>query len=344
MNFLINLAEQGWLGDWLIRVGIRHLLRRRLREIMHSEENVALAVKQRFVNEMHDQPIAIDTDRANKQHYELPAAFFQNVLGSQLKYSSGYWQPDTSSLDQAEEAMLSLTSQRAELQNDLDILELGCGWGSLSLWMARHFPNSRIVAVSNSRPQKRFIDSRIEALGLDNLEVLTHDMNTFEPGNRFDRVVSVEMFEHMRSWSLLLERIHQWLKPGGKLFLHYFSHRDTAYSFESKGESNWMGRHFFTGGIMPSDDLITYLDTGLAIERHWPVNGQHYQKTAEAWLCNMDSKAPAILEIMASVYGPGDARRWQQRWRMFFMACAELFGFRQGNEWMVTHYRFGKDV
>jgi cyclopropane-fatty-acyl-phospholipid synthase len=343
MSYLLNMAEHGWLGDGLIRSGIRHLLRRRLQEISQSNRKPAAAGNRQFVDWMHTQPIAVETDKANEQHYELPAAFFQTVLGRHLKYSSGYWGGDESSLDQAEEAMLVLTSKRAELQNGLDIMELGCGWGSLSLWMARHFPDSRILSVSNSVPQKAFIDSNIETLGLDNLEVVTRDMNTFETERHFDRVVSVEMFEHMRNWPLLLERIHRWLKPGGKLFLHHFSHHDTAYLFETKGDGNWMGRHFFTGGIMPSHDLISCTNTGLAIESHWRVNGRHYQKTAEAWLRNMDSHAPAVLEIMASVYGPGVAKRWRQRWRMFFMACAELFGFRGGNEWIVSHYRLRKD-
>jgi cyclopropane-fatty-acyl-phospholipid synthase len=344
MNLLINMAERGWVGDELIRGGIRHMLRKRLLNISHPDGHLALAATQRFIDEMHGQPIAIETDKANQQHYELPAAFFETVLGRQLKYSSGYWQPNMTSLDQAEEAMLALTSQRAGLEDDLHILELGCGWGALSLWMARYFPGSRILSVSNSRQQKAFIDARVAAQGLKNLEVVTRDMNRFDTETGFDRVVSVEMFEHMRNWPLLLEKIHKWLKPGGKLFLHYFSHRNTAYSFDTEGGGNWMGRHFFTGGIMPSDDLMEHLDTGLSIEAHWPVNGRHYQKTAEAWLLNMDKNAPAILEIMTSVYGAADARRWRQRWRMFFMACAELFGYRHGNEWMVSHYRLGKSA
>jgi len=342
MNVLMEMAERGWLGDRLIRVGIRRLLQKRLLGIAQPDDDFAQAAKQRFVDAMLNQPIAVETQKANEQHYELPAAFFSNVLGRQLKYSCGYWQPDSTSLDQAEEDMLSLTSQRADLADGQDILELGCGWGSLSLWMARTFPKSRIVSVSNSRPQKIFIDERIAQLGLNNIKVVTQDMNRFEPEGLFDRVVSVEMFEHMRNWPQLLDRIHHWLKPGGKLFLHYFSHCDAAYTYEVDGSDNWMGRHFFTGGIMPSDDLISYLDVNLVVESHWRVNGLHYQKTADAWLKNMDTKKTAMLQIMASVYGIEDAKRWLQRWRMFFMACAELFGYQSGRAWMVSHYRLGK--
>jgi len=342
MKILMNFAERGWLGDGLVRMGIRRLLRKRLQDIAQPDDDFARAAKQRFVDAMHNQPIAVETHRANEQHYELPASFFEQVLGNQLKYSCAYWGSDTTSLDQAEEEMLRLTSQRAMIADGLKILELGCGWGSLSLWIARNFPNSRIVSVSNSRLQKAFIDSRITQLGLSNLEVLTSDMNTFETGNRFDRVVSVEMFEHMRNWPGLLKRINQWLKPGGKLFLHFFSHYDAAYAFETAGDENWMGRHFFTGGIMPSDDLISYLDADLKVESHWRVDGRHYQKTAEAWLRNMDSKRSTILEIMKSTYGNKNAERWLQRWRMFFMSCAELFGYGQGGVWLVSHYRLVK--
>ena len=342
MKLFVDMAELGWIGDGLIRMGIGRMLRRRLQEIAQPDDDLALTAKQKFVDEMRNQPIAIETGKANEQHYELPASFFEHVLGPQLKYSSAYWGSDTLTLDQAEEKMLALTGQRAGLKDGLSILELGCGWGSLSLWMARNFPNSRILSISNSQSQKAFIESRKEQLSLSNLEVITNDMNTFEPNDRFDRVVSVEMFEHMRNWHRLLGRISQWLKPGGKLFLHFFSHRDTAYPYETEGDDNWMGRHFFTGGIMPSDDLIQFLDIDLKVESHWQVDGRHYQKTTEAWLENMDAKRSTILDIMKSTYGKKDARRWLQRWRMFFMACGELFGYRNGGVWLVTHYRLGK--
>jgi cyclopropane-fatty-acyl-phospholipid synthase len=245
-------------------------------------------------------------------------------------------------LDQAEELMLAMTCQRADLSDGHSILELGCGWGSLSLWMAANYPKSRIVAVSNSRLQKEFIEARIAERGIKNLQIVTSDMNRFDPDADFDRIVSVEMIEHMRNWPLLLQRIADWLKPGGRVFLHYFAHHEAAYTFEIEGEDDWMGRHFFTGGMMPSDDLVYHMQDHLEIESHWRVNGIHYQKTAEAWLDNMDTRKEHILPVMQQVYGKKNGQRWLQRWRIFFMACAELWGYNGGDEWVVSHYRLKK--
>jgi cyclopropane-fatty-acyl-phospholipid synthase len=244
-----------------------------------------------------------------------------------------------SDLAAADEAMLALTCQRAEMADGMRVLDLGCGWGSLSLWLAEHYPSCRVLAVSNSKPQREFILGRCARLGLDNVEVLTADVNHFAPEQRFDRVLSVEMFEHVRNHELLLARIAAWLEPDGKLFVHHFAHREYAYPYETQGDDDWMGRHFFSGGIMPSDDLLLHFQRDLVVERNWRVNGVHYQKTCEAWLARQDARREALLPILAGVYGAQEADRWFQRWRIFFLACSELFGYGEGNEWWVTHVR-----
>lgn len=340
-----NLLERDLLPDSVIRTGIRRLLEARLREEDKGDPEAQQAHQMRFVEELRRSPVAIATREANEQHYELPSAFFGLVLGRHLKYSSCYFKPGVTALDDAEAEMLRLTCVRAGLVDGEQILELGCGWGSLTLWMAEHFPRARITAVSNSRTQKQFIDARAVERGLANVEVLTRDANVldFPPERRFDRVVSVEMFEHMRNWRTLFGRVHDWLAPGGRFFMHVFCHRSTPYLFVDGGPSDWMSRYFFSGGMMPSDELPLRFQDRLRFLARWRWDGSHYERTANAWLANVDARREAVLEVLEATYGE-DAAQWLQRWRVFFMACAELFGYAQGQEWWVSHYLFERPV
>jgi cyclopropane-fatty-acyl-phospholipid synthase len=304
----------------------------------------------RFIAQLKASPIAVNTREANTQHYELPCEFFELVLGQHLKYSSCYFHPQATALDTAEADMLRLTCQRARIADGESVLELGCGWGSLTLWMAEHYPNARITGVSNSRTQKQFIEARAASRGLRNIEIITCDMNDLAPGvglpreARFDRVVSVEMFEHMRNYEQLLARVSGWMKPAATLFVHIFTHREYAYPFEIRDANDWMARYFFTGGIMPSDHLLSYFQRDVKLADHWRVDGTHYQKTSECWLDNMDANRTRVQTILAATYGAQEMTRWWVYWRVFFMSCAELWGFRGGREWFVSHYLFERPV
>jgi cyclopropane-fatty-acyl-phospholipid synthase len=329
-----------YVPDSLIRYFIRDFCKKRIEECndggVESEQNKW----QKWVNEIKNSPIALNTEEANEQHYELPPEFFHYCLGRNLKYSSAMWDDKTDNLDEAEDKMLQTTMERAELKNGQRVLELGCGWGSLSFAMAKKFPESQFTLVSNSNSQRKDIYSRAIKENISNIEVITSDMNEFEAElNCYDRVVSVEMFEHMRNWDALLKKISSWLKADGKCFVHIFTHKKYGYAYEVKDKTDWMSKYFFTGGQMPSESQFSYFQDDLKLQTQWAVNGKNYALTSEWWLKNMDHNKDKILPIFKKTYGE-DYKNWFQRWRIFYMSCAELFNFNRGNEWFVSHYLF----
>jgi len=342
IKVLINLAEKGFLPDLLIRLGIKRLCGQRLSETNTLGLEALENSHQQWIDLLTESPVAIVPEKANEQHYEVPPKFFELVLGANLKYSSGYWSKEVFSLDESELEMLKITCERAGLVDGQDILELGCGWGSLTCFMAQKFPNSKITAVSNSKDQRNFIQQKNDKLNLQNIKVFTADMNDFSTDEKFDRVISIEMFEHMRNYDELLKRIDGWLKQNGKLFVHIFSHKEVAYPFEDKGDGDWMAREFFSGGQMPSHRLLMSFPDRMKIEKDWRVSGTHYEKTSLAWLRKMDTNKIEVLELFKTTYGEKDASAWFQRWRIFFMSCEVLFGFNKGSEWGVSHYLFEK--
>ena len=338
----VSWTESGLVPDTVIRAGIRRLLESKRKEIHSGDVEYAANTLNRFVAMQNESPIALVPELANEQHYEVPAEFFTHVMGDHLKYSCCYWPNDVKNLSEAEAAALEITVRRAGIEDGMKVLDLGCGWGSLSLWIAEHFPNASVTSVSNSRSQRDYIMAQASGRDIDNIDVIACDMNDFATELRFDRVVSVEMFEHMRNYGELFQRISNWLLPDGKFFMHIFCHRTTPYEYIDNGPSDWMSRHFFSGGIMPSADLPLRFPAHLGIEKRWHWNGQHYAKTCNAWLRKMDANENEIMPVLAACYGDEDAALWWQRWRIFFMACAELFDYDEGHEWYVGHYLFTK--
>lgn len=336
------LLSRGFMPDFLIRRGIRALNRKRLKEISADNIELAQAKTMQLVSLLRKSEIAVLTEKANEQHYEIPASFFALVLGKHRKYSSCYYPTGKEDLSTAEQLMLEETVSMARLADGQRILELGCGWGSLSLYMAQRFPKAQITAVSNSASQKLYIDAEAAKRKIRNLKIVTADVNRFKPKEKFDRVVSVEMFEHMRNYDELFARVRSWLKPSGKLFVHIFTHRMFPYLFEDKAADDWMSRYFFSGGIMPSNHLFAYFAQGFRLAEQRVFSGTHYHLTAEHWLKNMDRHKSEVRAIFENVYGRAETSRWINYWRVFFLAVSELFRTRRGQEWNVCHYLFEK--
>lgn len=340
---LIKLAEKGFLPDFIIRLGIRKLSKVRLDKAKYSTKEEVAKWHQDWVSSLKKSPIALVPEKANEQHYEVPPLFFEHCLGPNLKYSSGYWPDHVKTLEESESAMLELSCKRAKIENGNKILELGCGWGSLTCYMAKKYPESEITAVSNSKDQKNYILNRCAENQIENVKIITADMNDFEIQEKFDNVISIEMFEHMRNYKELLLKISNFLNEKGSLFIHIFSHEFLAYPFENEGDGDWMAREFFSGGMMPSHNLLLYFQDDLKIDHVWRLSGKHYEKTSLAWLREMDNNKGKIIEIFRETYGENNAKIWFQRWRIFYLSCEQLFGYNNGTEWGVSHYRFVKN-
>jgi cyclopropane-fatty-acyl-phospholipid synthase len=337
VEHIINAAERAPLPDIVTNAGIHFLVSRTSRQL----ENAPFDVTGRFAKDMTAFPIALATDEANDQHYEIPASFFELILGSRRKYSCCYYETPQSTLDEAERKALALTAEHAGIAHGQEILELGCGWGSLTLWLAEQFPTASITAVSNSTSQRDYIMQQAASRHFGNVKVITADMNNFETSQRFDRVVSVEMFEHMANWRNLFERVNNWLRPDGRFFMHVFSHKHSPYRFDHTDKSDWIAQHFFTGGIMPSHDLVYQFQDILEVEQDWQWDGRHYAHTAHDWLTRFDRNEREIDVILNDVYGR-DRQLWKRRWRLFFLATKGLFGHNNGADWGISHYRLRK--
>ena len=334
---LINLAETRFLPDFMVRYGINFFLRQKLKIEKNKFGYDLKSRKNEWVEEMKNSPIASFTEIANEQHYEVPPEFFKQSLGPNLKYSCAYWDAKINNLSDAEERMFEIYIERSEIKNGMSILDLGCGWGSFSLYLAKKFPESKIIAVSNSNDQGEHINSEIKNYQLNNIHYIKMNMKDFKIDKTFDRIVSIEMFEHMRNYEILLHKISKLLKTEGKLFLHFFCHDKYVYPYEVKSNSDWMTKYFFYGGMMPSFDILSFFENDLKVIKSWKVNGNHYKKTCRSWLENQDKNKNKIMTIFKKCYDK-DALIWFNRWRIFWMSCEELFGYKNGSEWYVGHF------
>lgn len=340
---LDKILAKGWLPDFLLRYAIRKVLAHKLKKQRIPDVEKRFEKLNQFIAGLKEEAIAVQTDAANEQHYELPPAFFEKVLGENLKYSCCYWEDSQqNSLKQAELAMLKLSVERAEIKPGQKIMDLGCGWGSLSFYIAENYPDCSVTALSNSQLQIDYIKTKAEAKKLHNLQAKKADINSFQPEAEYDRVLSIEMFEHMRNYQLLLNKIASFLKADGKLFVHIFSHHSYPYLYEDRGDMSWMARYFFSGGTMPSQDLLHYFCDQLTLDKQWAVSGSHYQKTLLSWLQKMDQEQKEIRTIFKQTYGAEEVEKWWNYWRTFFISSAEFFGYNNGNEWFISHYLFKK--
>ena len=332
-KFLLTIAELGLIPDVFIKTAVRFITKKRLNESGIHEN------KLNVIKSISEGGIAEKTDDANEQHYEVPPEFFKYALGKNLKYSCSFFDK-TDSLDEAEKSMIELYIERADIQEGHDILDLGCGWGSFSLYVAEKYPSVSITAVSNSKDQIAFIQNEAKRRGLFNIKASKMDVNNLDLDNKFDRIVSIEMFEHLRNYKLILNSLNSLLKPDGRLFIHIFCHKELTYFYEIKNSFDWMTKYFFEGGIMPSQDIFKYFDDELEVINQWDVNGNHYAQTCKAWLNNHYKNKDKILDIFDKHYDK--PKIWFNRWRIFFLSCEAFFAINNGREYFVSHYLLKK--